>query len=257
VAVVSGDALDRRLEEAGLNVLHSRRQLLYDGWLLFLLPGRAKRARSVNAHFGSTLPVADKIARCERVYAGHGLPALFRITPFSQPASLDAALAQRGYLAFDETLVQAVPIETPPGPSGATGVALETVTVDAFVEAIGAIRGSPPTQRGAHLERLAHSPIASRAVVARANGAVVGCGMVAIDEGVCGLFDIATVPVMQRAGVATAIVARLLALGWERGAKHAFLQVTAGNAPALALYRKFGFRTRYRYHYRAREQEVE
>ena len=73
--------------------LHTRRQLFYDGWLLFLLAGKAKRGRSVNAHFGSTLPLAEKIAHCERLYARHGLPALFRITPFAQPAHLDAALA--------------------------------------------------------------------------------------------------------------------------------------------------------------------
>ena len=69
--------------------MHTRRQLLYDGWLLFLLAGKAKRGRSVNAHFGSTLPLADKIAHCEELYARHGLPTLFRITPFVQPANLD------------------------------------------------------------------------------------------------------------------------------------------------------------------------
>ena len=53
----------RRVEEAGLNYLHSRRQLFHDGWVLFLSPGTAKRARSVNAHFGSTLPLAAKIAQ--------------------------------------------------------------------------------------------------------------------------------------------------------------------------------------------------
>jgi ribosomal protein S18 acetylase RimI-like enzyme len=35
----------------------------------------------------------------------------------------------------------------------------------------------------------------------------------------------------------------------------AFLQVNDDNAPALAVYRKFGFTTAYAYHYRAREGE--
>ena len=59
----------RRIEEAGLNALQTQRQLFYDGWLLRLSAGKAKRARSVNAYFGSTLPLARKIGHCESVYA--------------------------------------------------------------------------------------------------------------------------------------------------------------------------------------------
>ena len=99
-----------RIEEAGLNALQTQLQLFYDGWLLRLSPGKAKRARSVNAHFGSTLPVAAKIAHCEALYARHGLPALFRITPFVQPPDLEAALAARGYGTFEPTLVMARPL---------------------------------------------------------------------------------------------------------------------------------------------------
>ena len=103
------DAL--RIEEAGLNALQTQRQLFFDGWLLRLSPGSAKRARSVNPHFGSSLPVDAKIDRCETIYAAAGLPALFRITPFRKPADLDDALDRRGYVAFDRTLVQVVRIE--------------------------------------------------------------------------------------------------------------------------------------------------
>ena len=84
-----------RVEEAGLNALQTQRQLFSDGWLLRLSPGKARRARSVNAHFGSTLPLDAKIARCERLYAAHELPTLFRVTPFVQPPRLDDALVER------------------------------------------------------------------------------------------------------------------------------------------------------------------
>ena len=35
------------------------------------------------------------------VYAQHGLPLLFRITPFTHPGALDAELGARGYAAYD------------------------------------------------------------------------------------------------------------------------------------------------------------
>jgi hypothetical protein len=44
---------------------------------------------------------------------------------------------------------------------------------------------------------------------------------------------------------------------WERGARHGFLQVTQTNDAALPIYRRFGFATRYTYHYRARPEQVE
>src|SRR5437764_5765320 len=104
----------RRIEESSLNSLQTQRQLFYDGWLLRVSPGKAKRARSVNAHFGSSLPLSRKIAYCEQVYERRGLPILFRITPFVAPSDLDPILAQHGYAAFDETLVQVASLNRPP-----------------------------------------------------------------------------------------------------------------------------------------------
>ena len=261
MAIVSAgaivDGLERRIEEAGLNNLQTRRQLFYDGWLLFLSPGRAKRARSVNAWFGSTLPVEAKIDRCREVYGRHALPLLFRITPFVQPATLDAVLEARGYRRFDDTLVQVCALDAPPAPVDVDRLSIGTLPVDAFVEAVGEARGSTASQRAAHLERLAQSPLDVRPVVARLDGDVVGGGIVSVEGDVAGLFDIFTSASVQRRGIGTAIVARLLAEGWQRGARDAYLQVNEDNAPALAVYRKFGFVTRYRYHYRAREEDVE
>jgi ribosomal protein S18 acetylase RimI-like enzyme len=245
----------RRIEEIGLNNLQSRRQLLYDGWLVFLSPGKAKRARSVNAFYGSTLAIADKIERCEALYARAGLPALFRITPFVQPADLDAALAARGYVEFDPTLVMVAsldaPLDRPPT------VELETTAPlpDAFVEIVGAMRGSPPSQRAAHLERIAQSPHDIRPVVAWREGRPVASGVLSVEGDVAGLFDIVTEPAHRGRGIGTAVVAALIARAWERGARTAFLQVNEDNAAAIAIYRRFGFDTLYRYRYRARPGE--
>jgi N-acetylglutamate synthase len=246
----------RRIEEAGLNAVQTQRQLFYDGWLLRVSPGQAKRARSVNAHFGSTLPLDDKIAYCGRVYGERELPALFRITPFVRPDGLERTLAARGYLPFDSTLVQALELDGTaiPVPADAS-VALVEPSIDAFVDAVGTMRGSPEVQRDAHRERLANSPLDGRHVVAMRDGEVVAAGKTAREGDVVGVFDVITDERVRGQGIATMVVARLLARAWDRGARVAYLQVDASNAPAIAIYRRFGFATLYTYHYLGRAGE--
>lgn len=242
----------RRIEQAGLNALQTQRQLFYDGWLLRLSAGKAKRARSVNAFFGSALPLPRKIAYCESVYAQHGLTPLFRMTPFDQPSELEAALAARGYVAFDETLVQAAALPQPPEiPEAASNVAVEALGADAFVEAVGELRQSPASQREAHRERLANSPLDKRCVAVRAGNTVVCTAQIAVEDGLAGLYDVVTAEAARGNGYATLACTSLLSWAWQHGAHAAYLQVSADNAPALAIYRKLGFATVYAYHYRA------
>ena len=247
-----------RVEEAGLNALQTQRQLFYDGWLLRLSPGTAKRARSVNAHFGSSLPLVEKIAYCEGVYARHALPAIFRLTPMSRPPDLDGVLAARGYQAFGETLVQTLAMDCPPElPEQADDVVVEAPETDAFVDAVDRLRGSTPEQRDAHRERLVNSPLVKRYALVRAGARVVCTAQVAIDGSLVGVFDVITAPDARGRGYATLACACLLSWAWQHGANVAYLQVLAENAPAIAAYRKFGFATAYTYHYRGRPGECE
>lgn len=245
-----------RVEEAGLNALQTRRQMFYDGWVLRLAPGKAKRARSVNAHFGSTLPLADKIAYCERVYAERGLPFLFRVTPFSQPSSLDAELGARGFDAHETTLVQTAALDrAPPAAALPAGCTIAEAAVDDFIEAAGELRGSAASERDAHRERLAASPLDSRRALVVDGGRTLAAGLCAREGDIVGLFDIVTAADARRRGLASALVAWLLARAWERGARLAYLQVEATNAAAQPVYRRLGFATAYEYHYRARPGE--
>jgi ribosomal protein S18 acetylase RimI-like enzyme len=246
-----------RIEEAALNALQTQQQRFYDGWILRLSPGKAKRGRSVNPHFGSSLPLATKIAYCERIYAAHRLPTLFRITPFTQPAELDETLERRGYRRFDDTLVQTLDLarsrRVPIGPD----VALASVPVAEFAAVVAALRGSSDEQRRAHVERLTLSPLALHALVARIDGGAVACGQLACDDDIAAIYDMVTAPAWRGRGIASAVVDALLAHARSRGARVAFLQVNDDNAPALAVYAKFGFATAYRYHYRARDGECQ
>ena len=241
----------RRLEELSLNSSTPPGQLLYDGWLLRFLPGKAKRARSVNAFYASRLPLAEKIAHCEDLYAEAGLPALFRITPFCEPAALDAELERRGYGRFDATAVEAAPIV----PGHALAGAARAMDLDAWVEAVGELRGSPRGHREAHRRRLESMGLKLRPVAIESGGRVAAAGLAMVEDRTAGIFDIVTREDARRQGLARSVVASLLQQAWELGARSAYLQVEQGNEPARRLYRQFGFEERYLYWYRGREGE--
>lgn len=246
---MNGSTFDlRRLEEVSLNASATPRQLFYDGWLLRLAPGQAKRPRSVNAFYGSTFDLDAKLRHCAQVYAAHGLPFLFRITPFIHPTDLDVALEARGYVRFDETLVQVASLRKYEGSARATPG--EQVELARWLAIYAAMRELTPLQTQAVREQFDAALTARHFVVMHADGEPAACGMALLEDGVIGLFNITTAKAARGRGHATRAVAALLAWGAAAGAHSAYLQVNASNTPALALYDKFAFATAYTYWYR-------
>jgi hypothetical protein len=97
-----GEALLSRIEDAGLNASAPPQQRWLDGWLLRFSPGKAKRARCINALADGRLTLSQRLALSQAVYREAELPLFFRMTPFSQPAGLDAWLAARGMHRVDD-----------------------------------------------------------------------------------------------------------------------------------------------------------
>jgi ribosomal protein S18 acetylase RimI-like enzyme len=243
----------RRIEELSLNSSAPPGQLLYDGWVLRLARGKAKRARSVNAVYLSHAPLDEKIPYCERLYRASALPAIFRITPFSEPRDLDRELERRGYLRFDPTAVEAAVIDR----SMLGEPQAQAMDLSSWVEAVGQLRASPIDHRSAHLARLQGMPLTMRAVAIKSQGRVLATGLTIIEDDCAGLFDIITADAARRQGYAASVVASLLRLAWELGARHAYLQVQEENIAARRLYARFGFEEKYLYWYRGRPGETE
>jgi ribosomal protein S18 acetylase RimI-like enzyme len=241
----------RRLEDVGLNSSQPPAQLLYDGWLLRLSPGKAKRARSVNALHPGTLALEEKIAHCERLYADRGLPTLFRISEVTQAPGLDDCLAMRGYGKFDLTEVREAAID----PALAAGPDVAVPRLEDWSEMVGELRGSPAAHRAAHLARLVALPLAVRPVALLARDAPMATGLAIAEGEYLGIFDVVTRESARRRGCARQVVSALLRWGCEQGARRAYLQVDAGNAPAISLYDRYGFTRAYGYWYRGRQGE--
>jgi GNAT superfamily N-acetyltransferase len=244
-----------RIEDAGLNASAPPQQRWLDGWILRYSPGKAKRARCVNAVAPGRQPAALKLEQCERVFADAGLPLIVRITPFTQPAGLDALLDAQGLRSFDDTRVMVMTNVTalPSAPALPTGLALSPVSLDTFAQHVGALRGSPLAQRQAHSQRLANAPVPFNAFTLRDESGVLCCGQYALENGLVGLYDIYTASPARRQGLASLLCEHLLAHARDHGAQHAYLQVESTNAEARAIYHRMGFVDAYAYHYRTRD----
>jgi GNAT superfamily N-acetyltransferase len=236
----------RALEERALNAWPALQTALCDGWLLRFAGGHTKRANSANALFPG--PAFTEVLRAaDALYRANGLPPVFRLSPLAGPEP-EAMLSAAGFRRADDSLVMTAPI--PPDAQPDPGLSLSPVPSDAWSDGFAQLQRIRPERRVIHDRMLAsiRHPAAFAVLMEEGRPAAYGIGV--LERGMVGLFDIVTDPVRRRRGFATRLVTGLLSWGRAQGAESAYLQVLAGNEPALALYRRLGFREAYRYHYR-------
>jgi GNAT superfamily N-acetyltransferase len=247
------DDLLSRIEDASLNASAPPQQRWLDGWLVRFAPGKARRARCVNAVAAGRLPLQHKLAWVRELFAEAGLPLVLRITKFTQPADLDGQLAALGYAAHGLTCVLVKPdlraSEVAALPTGLHWAALD---VSAFAEAVGVLRGSPASHRESHAKRMVLSPVPVQGFAIRRDGSgeVVACGQCTQEAELVGLYDVFTHENMRGQGLASYLCERMLSVSVSNNAKTAYLQVEANNTPARQVYARLGFIDGYTYHYR-------
>lgn len=224
-----------------------------DGWLLRWSDGLTRRGNSAYplADPGS-LPLDEKLEAVESWYHARGVGALYQLSPIATPASLDSALAARGYSLEAPVSIQtcsAAALAAAPFRSEALSAHV-TDTPTAEWRAILVDRGRFSERPGTFdgfLER-----IGSRAgfAQARLSEEPVACGLGVVDGDRAGIFSMLTVPERRGQGAGAAVLVALARWATERGARKLYLQVERDNPAALDLYARAGFRERYGYHYR-------
>lgn len=256
------EAFLRQIEEAGLNASAAPQQRWVDGWIVRTSPGKAKRARCINAVSAGHGDLASRLSRCQDWFGECGLPPVFRLTPFSQPAGLDRWLEQRGWERFDDTQVMVLEdllralsrwsglpeFADAPVPQG---LQEQRLGARDYAHAVGTLRGSDTGEQQAHAHRLALSPVPFVGLAWSRHGEVLACGQFAREGALVGLYDVFTAPQARGRGLARSLCARLLRQAADEGARSAYLQVDEANTPARAVYTRLGFSDAYAYHYRS------
>lgn len=210
-----------------------------DGWLFLAASGVTGRVNAVWPLKWRGGDVEAAIDDAERWYASRKLPPRFKLTDDAfAPSDLPKRLAARGYVETTPTLIMARPF------AGAIG-AFENVTINSHMNEVfdrALIDSTPKPEELEERRSIAARAPSPAAFAARADSArPLAVGMSAVAGELAGVFLMRTVPEARRQGHARHILRALLTWGRERGAKHAFLQVEANNASAVALYQAEAF----------------
>lgn len=239
----------RRFEAAGFRAWPAS-SVHYDGtWVIRLTAGHpAKRLNSINPlDPGDCDNLAQRIEAASRRFEAYGRPTIFRMSPLGGEF-ITAYLDQQGWTRFDESCVMAVDL---------TSLDLEHVMnhipmkdMARFIAAAMVVHDFEPSIRPGLSEVVGSIEPQSGLFLLEDDEKPVASAICVHDGELAGLFEVATAAGERGRGHGRRVV--LSALKWARlrGARVGWLQVEAGNRPAIALYESLGFRKIYGYHYR-------
>lgn len=240
-------ALDRASQRAWPALITER----YDGWVLRYARGYTRRANSITPLVASSLPLARKVACCQRRYVEQGIEPVFRIVDRGPAFGVDAWLAAAGWGKRDPTLVLCRPLDSTTAEARLLAAAddVDALGIEDWIDAFVRIT-CDGREQGPHREMLWRVATHSLRLMLQRDGQPVGCALAVLRDGWLSLLDVAVVQAWRRQGLGSLMLQRALAWGAAQGAVGAVLSVTATNKPARALYARLGFTASYAYWYR-------
>ncbi len=210
--------------------------------------GSINRARSAVPLHDGLHSVSCVDALIER-YAEFGLRAQFRLADVPSLDELTAHLYRLKFRSFAPSLVQSAcgELATRSPDRDVDGIVLESRVSRGFRNTFLDGSGDPrlAAERLATVMRTTDTLYATRTVGSEA----VAVGVITF-RGSLGCVHAMRTSVRYRGcGFASDVLAALLGAARRRNVSTTILQVEANNAPALALYRRAGFTTRWQYRY--------
>ncbi|NWJ23847.1 GNAT family N-acetyltransferase [Rhizobium sp. RM] len=241
--------LVRRLEAVSFRAWPAS-SVIYDGSWQIRLTGShpSKRINSVvpldPSDYGNC---AIRLERARKRFEDFGRPLVVRETTLMPPQLADF-LIEDGWNVFEEVKVMTADISALELPE--TLVSLPSHDIGRFVEASLKVSCGDPALRPAVAEIVSSiKPTLGLFINEEVEGSPLATAICVQDNDLAGILSLDVASGHRRSGLGTQMLAS--ALRWARisGARTAWLQVVSTNAPAIALYEKFGFTQAYTYRY--------
>lgn len=237
-------------EELSMNSHPALQTQLYDGWILRFANGYTNRANSINPLYPSSIDLQEKIGVCETLYHSRGLPAVYKLTNYTDPA-IDKMLGEKGYAVSTPTYVMDMSLKDRHFKSSdciITGYA-DDEWLDCYFTFGKYTDGNKISAAKQILSNVKNTMLCGRIVK---NGVSVACGSCVIERGYMSLLNIVVAEDKRGKGYGYEICASLLASAKRLCAHTAYLQVVQENVKALNLYAKLGYTKQYAYWYRVK-----
>lgn len=249
------------LDRIAANTWPAEASTMVDHWLIRASHGITKRANSVFA-IGSYPKEENWLSHVEQFYHSHRLPAIFHISHAS-PEHLDSLLQAQGYemdtpcymMTADSQQVAANALERiqKQYPSSLSlDVDISQSVTKEWLDAFLFLEKYPEERRSFYQGLCERMPTPKAFITLKDHGYIVALGT-AIVEGIwAGFVNVIVHEEHRGKGYGYVILHALTAWSITQGATQQYLQVIASNVPAVSLYEKLGYLTKYGYHYRVK-----
>jgi N-acetylglutamate synthase len=219
-------------------------------WLLRYAGGFTGRANSALSLGDPGAPLDQALEQVDDWYAERGLRGRLQVPDRGTPNGLAAALDRHAWTTSPTVLVMTAELghvlrAVPARPE--IEVRLDGEPDEAWLAGYRQDGGELPA---AARTLLANHPAAVFASV-RDGARVIAIARAAVDDRWAGLFAVEVAPQHRGPGLASLVSAAALRWAGQRGARRTYLQVSAANTSATALYERLNYATHHTYTYRA------
>ena len=242
----------RKIEELSINAFPALETYVYDGWLVRMSDGKAKRINSAYPLYPSTLKLEEKINTVESIYKKKGLRSVFKLTKALALPNMDKDLRERGYQEAGRTSIQVMDLDKFEYESN-TNIKCYTELSDQWFESLCKINGMSVLDKEVHYKALGSINPKQCFMSYSLDDKTVAFARGVMEAGYIGIYGIYVDKAHRKKGLGELVTGAMVDYGKQQGCSKAYLQVEVVNEPAIKLYNKIGFEELYQYWYLLKE----